>query len=181
MGKNLWDGIKNVLVKGVAPILGNAILPGGGGVASSLLANVFGVENTPEAIEPALNNATPEQLAEIKKVEYEHKEELIKLGIEQDRLFLQDIQNARQREIEVVRATGKRDINLYVLAWTVVIGFFGLCGMLIFRTIPQGQNDIVYVLFGGLVTGFSTVLAYFFGSSKGSSDKTKLLAGKADK
>jgi uncharacterized membrane-anchored protein YitT (DUF2179 family) len=77
-----------------------------------------------------------------------------------------------------VKATGKRDYNLYILAWTVVVGFFGLCAALLFKAIPDGQNDIVYVLFGGLVTGFSTVLAYFFGSSKGSADKTKFLAGR---
>ena len=31
-------------------------------------------------------------------------------------------------------------------------------------------------LLGGLVAGFTQVLGYFFGSSKSSSDKTKLLA-----
>ncbi len=175
MGKDIWGGIKKFL-GGIAPVLGNAIVPGVGGVAGSLLAAALGVDNEAEAIESALMTATPEQIAEIKRVEAAHRERLVELGIEQDRLYLEDRQGARQREMEVVKATGKKDLNLYVLAWTVVVGFFGLCGALLFRAIPDGQSDIVYVLFGGLVTGFSTVLAYFFGSSKGSADKTALIA-----
>ncbi len=102
-------------------------------------------------------------------------------AVELEKLGLQDRESARQREMEVVKATGKKDINLYVLAWTIVGGFFTLCLTLLFKAIPEGQSDIVYVLFGGLVSGFSTVLGYFFGSSKGSAEKTALMARKADK
>jgi hypothetical protein len=35
----------------------------------------------------------------------------------------------RQREVETAKATGKRDINLYVLAWTVICCFFTLVGL----------------------------------------------------
>ena len=44
--------------------------------------------------------------------------------------------------------------------------------------LPDGSSDVVFMLFGALVTGFGTVLQYFFGSSKSSTDKTSLLAGK---
>jgi hypothetical protein len=40
----------------------------------------------------------------------------------------------------------------------------------------SSPSQVVYLLFGGLVAGFTQVIAYFFGSSKSSSDKTKLLA-----
>ncbi len=175
---DIWERVRKTLAK-VAPFVGNAILPGVGGTAGALLASVLEVENDPEKIDAALINATPEQIAKIKELEYTHKEKLIELGIKKDGMYILDVQNARQREIEIVKATGKKDINLYVLAWVIVSGFFVLCGLLLFMPIPEGQSDVVYLLFGGLVSGFATVLGYFFGSSKGSADKNSLLvAGK---
>ena len=66
----------------------------------------------------------------------------------------------------------------YALAGVVVVGFFGVIVlmMLPLTTINTGNRDIVFMLFGGLVTGFSMVLSYFFGSSAGSAQKTVELA-----
>jgi hypothetical protein len=66
----------------------------------------------------------------------------------------------------------------YALAAVVVLGFFVLTVLLILRQagIHEGHKDIVFMLFGGLVTGFSMVLSYFFGSSAGSAQKTMELA-----
>ena len=69
-------------------------------------------------------------------------------------------------------ATGKRDINLYVLAWMVVGLFFALVGLLMFVVLPEANVGPVNQLFGAMATGFGMVLQYFFGSSKGSADKT---------
>jgi len=69
-------------------------------------------------------------------------------------------------------AAGKRDINLYVLAWMVVGLFFALVGMLMFVVLPEANVGPVNQLFGAMATGFGMVLQYFFGSSKGSADKT---------
>jgi len=131
---DLWTTVKKTLAK-VAPVLGNAILPGAGGIAGTLLASVLGVSSDdPEALNAALVNATPEQLAKIKEIEYSHKEKLIELGLKQDeirleeeRIRLTDVQSARQREMSIVSATGKKDVNQYILAWTIIFGFFLLC------------------------------------------------------
>ena len=174
---DLWLSIRKI-VAGIAPTLGNAIMPGVGGIAGTLIAEVLGVDNEPEKISNALQNITPEQTIKIKELEFNHKEKWLALAIEQDKAYLVDVQSARNREIEIVKATGKKDVNIYVLAWTIITGFFGLCGVLLFRPVPAGQSDVVYLLFGGLVSGFATVLGYFFGSSKGSNDKNILLAAK---
>jgi hypothetical protein len=77
-----------------------------------------------------------------------------------------------------VRATGTHEWYPYALAAVVVLGFFVLTVLLILRetSINEGHKDIVFMLFGGLVTGFSMVLSYFFGSSAGSAQKTAELA-----
>ena len=74
----------------------------------------------------------------------------------------------------------KSEKNLYFLAWVVVIGFFVLTGMMMRTTMPPENVGPVNQLFGALAAGFGVVLAYFFGSSKGSAEKNALLAGKKE-
>jgi hypothetical protein len=42
-------------------------------------------------------------------------------------------------------------------------------------------SPAVYMLFGALSAGFGSVMQYFFGSSKGSADKTQLMASAGKK
>mgnify|MGYP001120440708 CR=1 FL=1 len=144
------------------------------------IAGIFGKE-APKAVTEAGNLAedviglfekgqvTPEQEAKLKGLFYQHEERIYELEI-------QDRTSARQREMAIVQATGKKDVNLYFLAWTVVVGFFVLTGLLMF--VELKLNQAVLILFGALSSGVGTVLAYFFGSSKSSSDKTQLMAMK---
>jgi len=179
-----WKDVAKV-VSNVAPLLGTLIGGSAGGAigtAVKLVASALGVGEDPEEVMQAIQT-DPEALVKIKELELKHQEELAKLALERERLAaeqerarLQDLMSARQREIEVTRATGKRDVNLYVLAWTVVCGFFGLCFALMKVPIPEGANDVVFMLFGALAAGFGQVLQYFFGSSKSSAEKTLLLA-----
>jgi len=174
---DLWDGVKKGLST-IAPLLANAVLPGSGGVVGSLVSGVLGCDNKPEAITNALTNATPEQKVALIKIQNTHEENLVKLATENDKIYLQDIQSARDREVAVVKATGKKDYNLYILAWTVIVGFFTLVGIMMFVTLPDKNIGPVNQLFGALAAGFGVVLAYFFGSSKSSSDKTAMLRPK---
>lgn len=185
-----WKQVgKQVLGKG-APILGGPL----GAAAGSMLGNLFGLEEDPESITPeklmaAIDKDAAAEL-KLRQFEMEHKVLLEKLRIReieilaeararQDAAYLADRADARGRQVASEQATGQRDINLYILAWTVVAGFFGLClGLMVFP-LPAGQNEAVYLLFGGLVAGFTGVIQYFFGSSKGSADKTGLLAARA--
>ena len=51
-----------------------------------------------------------------------------------------------------------------------------MTGMMYFRPIPEAAIGPINQLFGALAAGFGLVLGYFFGSSKSSTDKTKLMA-----
>lgn len=99
---------------------------------------------------------------------YRHEERTTEMEID-------DRKDARSRQIRHEEATGQTDYNLYVLAWLTVAGFFGLISLLIFVPLPPGSNNIVYMLLGALSTNATSVYQYFFGTSKGSSDKTKHL------
>lgn len=163
-----------------APLLGSLFGPVGTGIGAGikLLASAFGLkesETTPEKIN-ALLSTDPTAALKLAEIESSNKIELQKLVIEAERMRLADVADARGREVKIVQSTGGRDWNLYALAWLVVFGFFLLCYALMRVSLPAGSNEVVFMLFGSLATGFGTVLQYFFGSSKSSSDKTALLS-----
>ena len=158
-------------------MLGSLLGPGGtlAGTAIKMIGSALGVESTEDAVITALQT-DPEALLKLKNFELDNKVELQKIVMEKERARLADVADARSRQIEHEKATGKSDTNLYVLAWTVVMGFFGLMGLLCFKALPGDSSGVVFMLFGALATGFGQVLQYFFGSSKSSGDKTKLIA-----
>jgi len=171
-----WEEVGKQLINVGVPILGTALGGPAGGLAAktalSLISSKLGIEE--KNLTPAnITNiaANPDQLVKLKEIESDY-------GLEIKRLYFDDLKNARQREIEITKATGTKDYFLYGLAGLIVIGFFTLTGILMFHPIPQASDKVVFLLFGGLIAGFERVCSYFLGSSKSSVDKTKLLAGK---
>jgi len=74
------------------------------------------------------------------------------------------------------KPTNRTDVNLYTLAWVIIVGFFVLVGLLIFRPLPDDSGGVVMTLFGSLAAAFGAVVQYFFGSSAGSAVKTEILS-----
>lgn len=68
-----------------------------------------------------------------------------------------------------------QQIFQYGLALIITIGFFTTIGLLIFGDLSDSVQDALLILLGVLAGAFSAVVQYFFGSSKGSSDKNELL------
>ena len=181
-----WKDIASTISKS-APLLGAALAPATGGASIavggiiSMVGSLFGLspeETTPDRVSQIITQ-DPQAIIKLKELEFKHKEVLEGIILEKEKLIYQDISGARQREIAVVQATGKKDINLYVLAWLVVAGFFGLTATLVFVAVQE--NQAVLMLFGTLATGFGMVLQYFFGSSAGSAQKTQLMASQSVK
>jgi len=173
-----WSKVAS-LIKKSAPILGTVIAgPAGGAIGGvvSLVADAFGVEDAsdPEEIFNAIT-ADPEAMVKLKQIQADNEVKLKELALQSDQAHLADVQSARARQVAIETSTGRRDLNLYVLAWLVVFGFFASIVTLIFRPLEDDLTGVVFLLFGALVAGFSQVMNYFFGSSKSSTDKTHLL------
>ena len=71
-----------------------------------------------------------------------------------------------------------KDLYMYVLGAIVVLGAFIIVGMMIYHEVPAGSKDTINIAIGILLGLAGAVVQYFFGSSKSSSDKNDLLAGK---
>lgn len=75
-----------------------------------------------------------------------------------------------------------KEFYMYILGAFVVALCFFLAYLLIFTPIPEGNKDILTVAFGLILAWGGSVVGYFFGTSKSSSDKTKIIAnGNAEK
>jgi hypothetical protein len=182
-----WEDIKKMIGQ-VAPTLGAAIgaivpVPGGaaiGGLAGKILKQVFGTDS-PEQLTQVISQ-DPQAALKLREAELSFQLEMAKIDLEkfkvdleETKAFLVDIQSARTRQTEHEKATGKTDINLYVLAWVIVGGFLGLTAFLIWFAYMGkpiiDQSGVLYMLLGTMSTAFGMVVGYFFGSSKGSADR----------
>ena len=68
-----------------------------------------------------------------------------------------------------------KDVFMYTLAGLVMVLLFGSLYVIFFIPIPMENKELAYMGFG-LAMGWGTlVLNYFFGSTKGSSEKTEMI------
>ena len=73
-----------------------------------------------------------------------------------------------------------KDLAMYILGAIIVVGFFGLLGMLIVKGVPETNEQLLNIAIGTLLAAFGTVVGYFYGSSLGSKDKTELINKKSN-
>lgn len=125
---------------------------------------------------------TPELLHELKVKEIEHEEFLLSIQIKEKELFLADTKDARHREIEIVTASGAPLLNKIItpiLAIGVLLLTFGLFATVMFGTTPVDttRKDLLVYILGVLSAVATQVIAYYFGSSSGSKEKSEQLHG----
>ena len=68
-----------------------------------------------------------------------------------------------------------------ILALVVITATFYLGHMLLTQEVPEKNRDIVNVALGMILGLSSTVVGYYFGSSKSSSDKTDIFKSSTEK
>ena len=88
--------LKN-LVGTVAPTIGQALGGPMGGMAANMIADVLGCKNDPKSIQQAMDNATPEQMLQLKKAESDFKVKMKELEVDVFKLETADIQDARKK------------------------------------------------------------------------------------
>ncbi len=69
-----------------------------------------------------------------------------------------------------------RETGLYVIGSIVFAMFLWTLVMLFAKEIPLANKDVLLILVGVIASKTGTVIDYFFGSSKGSADKSETLA-----
>jgi hypothetical protein len=115
------------------------------------------------------------------KLDEDTKRQLIETLHDQDMdIFLAEVKDrdsARNREIEVVKAHGNNSTQ-HVLAYIGVAGFIAMVAFILTKGLKEMTEQEAFIVgnlvgaMGGIAT---TIFAYYFGSSKGSDDKTKIM------
>ena len=65
-----------------------------------------------------------------------------------------------------------KEIFQYALGALITIGFFIILYVVFAIAMPEGNKDVGLLVIGALIAKFSDIVSYFYGSSKGSADKT---------
>jgi hypothetical protein len=162
------------LVGTVAPTIATALGGPVAGLAVKALSNaVLGRDDGDEQeISAALQGASPETLAAIKKADQDFAVRMKELDIDVYRLDQQDRVSARDREIRTGDSWTPR-----LLAAGVTAGFFGVLWHLMANGIvDDAGGNALLIMLGSLGTAWTGIVAYYFGSSAGSKAKTDIMA-----
>ena len=157
--------MKNILkniVGAVAPTLGTAISGPLGGMAMGKIAEVLGVSNDQKSVQQAIQNATPEQMMELKKAEQEFETQMKKLDVDVFKLETQDKQNAR--------SMFSKDWTARVIGVAIIGGFLGYIFLVTLQPPEQNSEALINLVLGYLGGLASAIISFYFGASH-TSDK----------
>ena len=153
--------LKNI-ISTIAPALGSALGTPLGGAAVSMIAEKLGVPNNQKSVEKAIQQATPEQLLELKKVEKDFEVKMKELEVDVFKLETQDVQDARK--------TFSSDWTSKLLGVVVIGGFMGYIFLVTIQPPEQNSEALINLVLGYLGGLASAVISFYFGASKSKDD-----------
>ena len=156
MNLNLLKGVKGIL-GAVAPTIGTALGGPMGGMAANMVAEALGCDPEPKKIEQAIQAATPEQLAELKKIDADFDIKMKELDVDLFALETADIQSAR--------GMFSKDWTARVIGITVVGGFMGYIFLVTIQPPEQNSEALINLVLGYLGGLASAIISFYFGAS----------------
>lgn len=163
------------VVRTVAPWIGTALGGPLGGMAVEAAANALGIsDKTTDAVKQALGGATPEQMLALKKADQDFALQMQALGFKQI-TDLEAIAAGDRKSARDMQVTTRSPIPA-VLSVLVTLGYFGVLVGMMTGTLKTADSQALLLMLGSLSTGWGVVMAFWFGTTAGSSRKTELLA-----
>ena len=126
-------------------------------MAANMIADVLGCKNEPKEIQKAIDNATPEQMLELKKAEAEFELKMKELEVDVFKLETADIQDARGK-------FGK-DWTARIIGIAVVGGFMGYIFLVTIQPPEQNSEALINLVLGYLGGLASAIISFYFGAS----------------
>ena len=155
-------------LKQVAPTIATALGGPLAGMAVSAISKAIGVDEGKVNDLISNNKLNADQIAQIKIAEIELQKQAQELGLNFEKLAVDDRKSAREMQ------AATRSIVPPALAGTITLGFFGILGMMLFGQV-DGNNPTILMMLGSLSTAWTGIIAYYFGSSAGSAQTTEML------
>lgn len=161
-----WKKTLASLAPGIATSLGGPMA----GMAVKLAADALGIEPTENALMAAVTSGNPDVFAQLKEAETNLKVELKRLDISLEEIHGKDRSSARLLAL-------KSGIWPQVILSMIFIGGFVMVLKMIFlgSGIDDTMHDASLILVGVLCAEVTRIMTFWFGSSSGSKEKTRLL------
>ncbi len=160
---------------GMAPTIASALLGPLGGVAVAGLTKILGIDGgTVADVTKAISDGrvTPEQVAEIRKLELQFQQDEKERGFRYAELEFKDRDSARKYNTE-----GGIQGQMFWLSVTLLVLTLGTEIYILFKGYPNTLPDIIVGRILGLLDGVALlVLGYHYGTTSGSLAKSNLLA-----
>ena len=148
--------LKNI-VGAVAPTLGTALGGPMGGMAANMISEVLGVPNDQKSIQKAIQNATPEQMLELKNAEQQFEVQMKELDVDVFKLETQDKQNAR--------SMFSKDWTARIIGLFTIGGFLGYIFLVTLQPPEQNSEALINLVLGYLGGLASAIISFYFGAS----------------
>ena len=159
----------------VAPMIGTAIGGPFGGMAASAALELLDIDpekgKEEEQLKEALASMTPDQAIQLKMAEKNWLTTMKELDLKEQDLHVKDRDSARSMQV----ATGAWIVP--VLAIITGVGFFAVVGLILTGKVPLDSTLTGFVL-GAVSSKAEQIYNFFYGSSKGSKDKTIQMTNK---
>lgn len=154
----------------VAPTLAAALGGPVAGAATKFLADkLLGDESASlKDVENAIIGASPETLSSLKEIDNQFKIEMEKLGVDVFKLEVDDKKNARDNNKNSIMPA------ILSVSLTLIIGV--LLYALFYIEPPGGAREPLSIVLGMVVKEWSNSMHYWFGTTRSSADKTRLLS-----
>jgi hypothetical protein len=161
------------LLGAVAPLVGTALGGPLGGVAASFVADKLGLsDKTVAAVTEALSDGklTPEQISQLKLAEIEFQKFIKAHEIDMERVHADDRNSAR----DMLKTTGS--YVPAILTLMVTVGYFATLFGMLQGWFKASDSQVMLIMLGQLGTAWGVTIAFWFGTTRNSQEKTDLLA-----
>lgn len=165
------------ILKTVAPWIGTAIGGPLGGMAVEAAANALGLsDKTVDAVKSAIMGMTPEQALAMKTADQAFAIHMQEIGIKS----ISDLEAIAAGDRDSARKMQMTTLSFMpaLLSIIVTLGFFGILFGLLIGKLDTGAagGDALLIMLGSLGTAWTGVMAFWFGTTRQSEDKTRMLA-----
>lgn len=154
-------------LKSIAPTIATALCGPLAGLAVDAVSKAIGIDPKDVNKTIADGKLTADQIAAIKEAEIAMAARAQELGLDFEKLAVDDRKSARQMQ------TTSQSYIPGLMAVSVTVGFFGiLVGLMTehFKT-----SDALMLMLGSLGTAWTGIIAFYFGSSAGSQAKDQMI------
>jgi len=153
----------------VAPTIATALGGPLAGLAVTAIAKVIGVDE--KDVQGVIDNGkmSADQIAQLKLAELEFQKQTNELGLNFEKLAVDDRKSARDMQISTHSFVPAMLSVLVVTAWAVIQYF------LLTHVIATEMREIIIRILGTLDAALMLVLSFYFGSSNSSQAKDKMI------